>query len=200
VPACLVLGAWAVRNDAAVGAPVFVSSNSGFNLLLGNSENTTPNAGVNVDVRRYLREAGPLGEVDRDALLRHRAFEWIEGHPLEAAGLYLAKVANYFNYRNELFVRSEGTSLADLGLAVSYGVLLALVLARLMVARRWPLSAFEVLLVSTYALSALATAVAFTRIRFRVPFDLLLILQAAILIEVAARAVLAPPPGPRPAE
>ncbi len=190
LPAVLLVGAWSLRNEAAVGAPVFISSNSGLNLLLGNSENTTPNAGVNVDIRPQLREAEPLGEVDRDELLRDRALDWMAAHPLEAGGLYVRKVANYFNYRNELFVRSESTSLADLALAASYGALLTLVLARLFLARRRPLSRLEGLLVSTYALSVLATAIAFTRIRFRVPFDVLLILEAAILLELAAGALL----------
>ena len=181
------IGAWSVRNLEAVGAPVFVSTNSGYNLVLGNAERTTPNAGVNADVRREIAPAARLDEVERDVYLRDRALGWVVENPGRAARLYALKVLNYFNYRNDLYTSTRASALADVALALTYGGLVLIVLVRLALAaaRRAPLSAFEALLVAVYALSALATAVAFTRIRFRVPFDPLLAMLAALALERA---------------
>jgi hypothetical protein len=187
------LGAWAARNEAALGAPVLLSTNSGYNLLLGNAERTTPNAGVNADVRREIAPAAPLGEVARDDYLRGRALAWVSGHPGRAARLYVLKVLNYFNYRNDLRTGGRSSALADLAVGVTYGTLLALVIVRLALARRRPLSALEGLLLGIYLLAALATAVAFTRIRFRVPFDPLLAALAALAVEAWCRGRARPP-------
>jgi len=185
--AAAAIGAWSVRNVQAVGAPVFVSTNSGYNLLLGNAERTTPNAGVNADVRREIAPAARLDEVQRDVYLRDRALEWVARNPQRAAGLYALKVLNHFNYRNDLRTSSRASTVADVAVALTYGALLLIVLARLglALARRAPLSTFEGLLLAVYGLGALATAVAFTRIRFRVPFDPLLAVLAALALERA---------------
>ncbi|MCI5221223.1 MAG: hypothetical protein D3924_00715, partial [Candidatus Electrothrix sp. AR4] len=47
--AALIIIPWTVRNTRVLGGFTPVSTNSGVNLLLGNSENTGPNSGVNVD-------------------------------------------------------------------------------------------------------------------------------------------------------
>jgi 4-amino-4-deoxy-L-arabinose transferase-like glycosyltransferase len=180
--AALVIGAWTVRNYVAFDAFVFVSSNSGINLLLGNSENTKPNAGVNVDISAHKEAAAQLDEIERDAYYRSRALEFVIGHPGQAAKLYVQKFLNYFNYRNRLYTRSEGSGLKDGLVLVTYGPLLSLALVRWLLARRVPLSAFEVLLFALYLSSALFTALFFTRIRFRVPFDFLLIVLVAMFL------------------
>src|SRR6202042_1058688 len=60
--AALIIGAGSARNAAALGTPVFVSTNSGITLLLGNSEDTRPDSGVNVDIRRYVERDPEVGE------------------------------------------------------------------------------------------------------------------------------------------
>lgn len=65
---------------------------------------------------------------------------------------------------------------------VTYYPLLALMLLRLMLRRRVPVSPFEGYLLALYLLGALVQAVFFTRIRFRVPFDLLLIALDALFL------------------
>ncbi len=182
------IGAWAARNEAALGAPVPLSTNSGYNLLLGNADRTTPNAGVNADVRREIAPAAPLDEVARDDYLRGRAVAWVTEHPGRAARLYALKVLNHFNYRNDLRTGARASALADLVVGLTYGLLLAVVLVRLAFVRRRPLSSLEGLLLASYLLAALATAVAFTRIRFRAPFDPLLAMLAALAVEAALEA------------
>ena len=48
-----VIGLWSIRNYYVFNSFVFVSTNGGFNLLLGNSKNTEPNLGVNTDISQY---------------------------------------------------------------------------------------------------------------------------------------------------
>jgi hypothetical protein len=183
----LVIGAWTARNYSTFDAFFFVSTNSGENLLVGNSENTTPNAGTTVDLSAYLPGAIGLNEVDRDRYLRNQALEYITSHPIESGRLYLLKVLNYFNYRNELVTQNEQSSIRDLFMLVSYGSLFMALLLRLILLIRVKASPFEVLYILLYLSSAFVTAIFFTRIRFRLPFDYLLIMVVAILFEKILR-------------
>jgi 4-amino-4-deoxy-L-arabinose transferase-like glycosyltransferase len=180
--ALLIVGLWTVRNTIAFSTFFFVSSNSGENLLLGNSENTRPNAGTNVDISAYYEQTLGMDEIERDAFYRAQAVEYIGEHPARAARLYGLKVLNYFNFRNELITRSEGSALRDLLVLFTYGPLLLVVITRLALIPRFQATRFEILLVVLYGLSALVGAVFFTRIRFRLPFDSLLVMLAAVFL------------------
>lgn len=57
----LVVAPWTLRNAHVFNAFIPLSTNSGINLLLGNSENTEPNMGMNVDVSRYVEDAKGMG-------------------------------------------------------------------------------------------------------------------------------------------
>ena len=127
-----------------------------------------------------------LDEFERDRYYRDAAFDWVGDHPGAAATLYVRKVANYFNFRNDLYVDEEASPLKDLVSALSYLPLLALLAVRLAVVRRFPLSRLEALIVALYLSNALFLALFFTRVRFRLPLDLLLI---AGLCVFAARAL-----------
>jgi len=180
--ALLIIGAWSARNYLVFNTFVFVSSNLGENLLLGNSENATPNAGVNVDISKCVAEAAQLNEIERDAYYRSKAIEFIRGHKLRAVKLYFQKFLNYFNYRNELFTKSEASSARDFLMLVTYGPLLLLFASRILLMKLFRPSTFEALLIALYVSSALFTAVFFTRIRLRLPFDFLLIMIVATFL------------------
>ena len=64
----------------------------------------------------------------------------------------------------------------------TYGPLLALLVVRLMLIRRLPLTDLEVLFLSLYLAAGMAYAIFFTRIRYRLPFDWLLIALDAIFV------------------
>jgi 4-amino-4-deoxy-L-arabinose transferase-like glycosyltransferase len=181
--AALVLGAWTLRNWLVFDVFIPVATNSGENLLVGNSARTAANAGRSVSFGDYAELTEEMSEIERDSFYRQEALGYIRSNPGAAARLYLEKVLNYFNYRNELVTQLGGMSLANLAMLLTYGPLLLLGLARLVLAGRYPLSNFEWLLVSVYLLSALTSAVFFTRIRFRLPFDYALILLDAIFLE-----------------
>jgi len=166
---------WSIRNYSVTGRLVFVSSNSGLNLLLGNSENTTPNSGVNVDISKYTAQTTSVDEVDRDKFYGVKAIEWIENNKVPALKLYILKALNYFNYHNQLYVQSESSSLRDILMFITYYPLLSLLFIRILLMKYFPLSAIEKLFIFLYLTNALISAIFFTRVRFRLPFDFLLI-------------------------
>ena len=172
-----VIGLWSLRNYSVYGQFLF-ASNSGVNLLLGNSPLTGPNSGTNVDIDTIAPEAAGLPEVQRDAALKKHAVEWIKGHPLEFEWLFIKKLVNWFNYRNQLRTSGESTRFRDLVMAFSYYPLLALAVLLPLVKKR-RISELERYLYLSYGAAALAYAFFFTRIRFRVPFDFLLIILAS---------------------
>lgn len=180
--AVLVVGAWTFRNYAVFDTFVFVSSNSGENLLLGNSENTTPNGGRTVDISNYESQALGFGEILRDRYFRDQAIQFILSHKLSSLKMYFLKFLNFFNFRNELVTNSEGSPARDLLMLVTYGPLLLVSLVRFVLFKLYKLSSIEILLGGVYLAGALVSAVFFTRIRFRVPFDFMLVMLVAAFI------------------
>jgi hypothetical protein len=65
---------------------------------------------------------------------------------------------------------------------LGYGLLLGILLLRFAHLRRHPLTELEVLLLALYLGGGMAYAIYFTRIRFRLPFDWLLIALDAMFI------------------
>lgn len=182
VAAGLMFLPWTVRNRLALGAWVPLSTNSGLNLLLGNSENTEPNAGVNVDLSAYERKVIGLGEVERDRYYRNEAVRYIKAHPAESLRMYGLKFLNHFNYRNRLLTRSESSPWRVWILLVTYGFIFVLATVRVLRWRQDPFNRLERFAAVLYVLQGAFAAVCFTRIRFRVPFDFLLILLAAPIL------------------
>jgi hypothetical protein len=190
----LVIGSWGVRNAVVMDKFVPFSTNSGFNLLAGNCENTRPNAGLNIDLSRWTDQAQSRGmsEVEADAFYSAESKKWIVEHPARAATLYFEKLLNYFNFRNELVTASAGSPARDALMFVTYYGLLALLAARLL--SRWP-SAPEWrdwLVLAGYLACAMFTSLVTTRIRYRVPCDVLTMFvvapfAAGILQVIAAR-------------
>ncbi len=197
------VGPWAVRNACVLGAPPAVATSTGFNLLAGNGpyvrhEQATGELRWPKGVREQV--AGK-GEVERDRILTRAALQWMREHPGKAASLYAEKLLSWFAVGNQLVsdrLLPDGSGagppwLRGLVMAVGYGLLGAIALVRLAAARRVSLTALEVLLAVLYLGAAMVYAVFFTRIRFRLPFDWLLIALDALFL---AR-VLAPGAGGR---
>ena len=185
VCSAITIGFWTVRNYAVFDRFVPVSTNFGINFLIGNSPATTPNNGPNADVSAYTSAAERLGldEFDRNSYYLSQAVAYLRSDPGHAVDLYVRKVLNYFNYRNELRTSSESSPLRDALMLATYGPLLGLALARLALMGRMRMSPLEGFLAMTYLLGALVSAVVFTRIRYRLPFDVLLILLVAAFLD-----------------
>lgn len=178
----LVISPWTLRNALQFKRFIPVSTNSGLNLLVGNSETTTAKSGVNVDISSQMASAASMNEVARDDYFKRAAVEWVVTHPFRALALYARKVTHYFGFRDVLFVRAEESTLRNTILFIIYYPLLALALIRLALWRRYPFSRTEFLLYVFYFGNAFLSAIFFTRIRFRIPFDALLIGITAIFL------------------
>jgi 4-amino-4-deoxy-L-arabinose transferase-like glycosyltransferase len=177
-------GVWCVRNAIVMHAFVPVSTNDGFNLLLGNSPDTRADSGTDVNIDRYttFASAHRYDEVQADHYFAGQAMSWIGQHPGSAAELYVEKVVNNFSYSDDLATASQGSLPQDVVSAVSYYPILLLALVRLALYRRWRLTPTEKLIAWTIVVNVLLLAVFFTRIRFRVPLDALTVVLAASTI------------------
>jgi hypothetical protein len=169
----LTIAPWTTRNAVEFHAFVPVSANGGFNLAVGNSAFTPVNG--KGDVHRACPDVSSPDEAERDSLLAACAVKWIRANPGPAFRLYVAKFFNYFNYRNELSTSTEQKAWQEWLVFATYYPLLGLAFVRLWFWRRYRFSSLEALLYVIYFANAALTAVFFTRLRFRIPFDLLLV-------------------------
>lgn len=186
IGASLILTPWIVRNALVFGRFIPVATNNGISLFTGNNEHTTANSGVTEYIAQSLETTRYFSEVDADDRHRRAALDFVRVQPRAAFMLYLEKVANYYNYRNELTTQSESSPQRDLIMLGSYGLLLAAAIARICLAARHPLSGLERYVCWLYFLNGFFSAVYFTRIRFRLPMDMLLIVLASATIAMVA--------------
>ncbi len=193
--AVLVVGTWTARNALVFHHFVPVSSNSGLNVLEGNNPAANPEAAANVGMQPYYEQTGNLhlDEFQADQYYRAAALSWIEAHPADAFILYLEKVANFFNFRNVYSSEAlpEVSGWKQVVLGVSYLFLLGLLGWRLVDFRRFPLTTREKLFLIVYLLSAFTSAIFFTRIRHRLPYDYLIIAIIASNLSTRLQARLA---------
>lgn len=178
--AFLVVGTWTWRNAICFDRFVPVASNSGENFLMGNNEKATAyEAAANVGMAPYAEHVRKLGldEFQSDHFYREAAMAWIKTHPTKALVLYFEKVLNFFNIMNiySSEIHSEVSVGRQVVMAASYLLLLGLLGWRLIEVRCFPLSRREIFFLVVYVLSAFTSAIFFTRIRHRLPYDYLII-------------------------
>jgi 4-amino-4-deoxy-L-arabinose transferase-like glycosyltransferase len=180
--AVVVVVPWTVRNYVVFDTFIPVSTNGGVNLLAGNSPDAGPNTGISGHLRFRPATAG-MSEAERDRYFKEQAIQWILEDPVRAGQLYALKFVNYFNFRNELAAASENPGkIGSTILFVSYYMLLVLVIARLLMWRERPLSQTELLFLVIYLVNGLISAIFYTRLRYRLPFDGLVIVLAAVAV------------------
>jgi hypothetical protein len=180
--AAVVVLCWTGRNYYVLRKFIPIATNSGFNLFVGNSENAGFNTGTAIDWKEhdlYIQKQN-LNEYDEDLYFRNMATEWIKTNPGDAIKLYFGKVLNYFNYTNKLFVEDQGSKVKDMVMFLSYLPLLFIAILRLLFVSKCPLSRTEKYLYLVYFGMAFMSAIFFTRLRFRVPFDFCLIAIVSI--------------------
>jgi hypothetical protein len=187
----LLPAAWAFRNYEAMDAFVPVSTNSGLNLLIGNSEHATPSTGLDADVSRYTQYAKSHhlclppycrtlvnpSEVGANAYFQREALKWALHHPFRELALYAGKAAYNFAPINRLHTAGESSPGTALVSAVTYLPFLALFVLQLLfwALGRRRMTPGEALLVAIIIGNALVQAVSMTRVRYRVPTDPLII-------------------------
>jgi hypothetical protein len=183
--ASLMIGTWTVRNAVCLHRFVPVASNSGLNFLVGNNAQATAyEAAANTGVDPYYDQTVKLGldEFQSDHFYWEAAFTWIKTHPGDAIILYFEKVLNFFNIINVYASqnREEISAWKQVVMAASYLLLLGLLGWRLIEIKRFPLIPREKLFLIVYVLSAFTSAIFFTRIRHRLPYDYLIIAVIAM--------------------
>lgn len=191
VSAALV-GSWTYRNYTAFDAFIPVATSSGYNLLAGNSPNARFDTSLDVRFPEYVyTELAGANEVEANDIMTKAAIDLMVEDPARVAVLYLGKFLHWFDYSNTLLSDTdiEGgasavpVSTRDMILLASYLVVIALpLLARLLLLRRYPFQRIELLFLALWVCSGLAYALFFTRVRFRLPFDWLLISSNAIFL------------------
>ena len=180
------LAAWSARNQEVFHRPVFVSDNSGEMLFYGNSAATGMNTGPQVPIWLMAPEAAAQSdELTRESGYKQAAIAWIVSNPRRASLLYLEKVVNWFNYQTNLYTAGKNSHLYEFVIAATYYPLLVLAFFAFLLRpdRRRVCTLFAV----QYLAAATGYAIFFTRIRYRLPYDYLLMIlagaAAAILIE-----------------
>ena len=120
-----------LRNLAVSGEPILVSSHGGLNLYIGNRAEADGTyrrvPGITPDIQGQARDARRLAEASAgralgareiDAHFRALAWDWVRSRPLDAARLFLRKLAYVFaapeislNYSYAYYARDEPTLL-----------------------------------------------------------------------------------------
>ncbi len=173
----LAVFAWSERNKAVFHS-FFLSDNTGLMLFLGNSEATGPNTGPTLPLEQLLPKVWhETDELVRDNGYKNAALAWIRAHPQRAASLYVLKTLNWFGCETRLKSSNQDSSAYGIIIAaVYYPMLFLAILSPLLLLRTRPL---QLLFALHYGISALVYAIFFTRIRYRLPFDYLLLMLAA---------------------
>lgn len=178
----LTLGLWTHRNYQVFDRLVLISTQSDA-FLTGNSPNTRPNDGPTTDISAYRTpEVEAMDEGTRDAYFREQALTYIRENPLDWIQLYMGKVVNHFNVRNDLGTVTEESPRNTIIMIVTYVPLLLAFGVRVALMRRFRATYFEGLLIVLYVAAAFYTALVFTRIRYRLTYDMLLIVVVALFI------------------
>ncbi len=190
IVALLVVSVWVVRNEATMHQFIPVTDASGINLLQANSDHASIRAGVATNTSGYTAEAARQGitsEVALQSFYRTQALDWIRSQPAQAIQLYVGRVADYFAPYDTVATKSQQSRSEDELAIVSYLPLLILLLVRLLRWRSDHPESIERLLIWIYLLNAPVAALFVTRVRYRVPFDeLLIIIAASTLVSVLA--------------
>ena len=129
-------------------------------------------------------EASKLPEEEKGRYFKEQVVKFWSEQPVAAVKLYLEKLVYYFNFRNKYHTSSEASKTKEVILFVTYYPLLLCLGIRLFFTRKIPLSRIESLLVAIYIGSALFYAIFIPRIRFRLPFDVVLITHIGIMFSL----------------
>jgi hypothetical protein len=187
--AVILISPYLYRNYRNVHSGIYLSLNSGINLLLGNSTKTTPYSGVDVDLSGVQEKLSGESEFDANRRLTKKAVQNIKERPGQYAKLYLEKFLAGFSNKVITFTygySKRGTLLLEAYMALVWIGVFLLVLFRWRRTRTtggenylpdWPrLDVLMWLALAAYVLNLAGYAVFFNRIRFRMPVDVVLAL------------------------
>jgi 4-amino-4-deoxy-L-arabinose transferase-like glycosyltransferase len=199
LPIVLVVGAWTVRNQRAFGRTVLVSTNAGYNLWLGNHPGVKASTGNRAErpgageVPGMEAEAAriwalPGNEATRDSAFTRRALEIIAADVPRFLRLSLSKSLELWAlYPRPMSEDRPRLSIEKLASLLSYGLLLPFALAWLFVSL--PRSRVALLVLVLFLIHSLVHAVILSKVRFRLPLDIFVIIYGCGGIVAAVRAL-----------
>ena len=175
----LTLTPWLVRNHAVHDRWFFISTGGGRQLWLGNNPNSTSitNQDVIIDARTLADLEQRPGFFAKDQYFYGKAMEFIRTQPARAAQLYVRKLGNIFALYPETLTGTYVNPASRISQAIATLVLFAGALLGLGRWRNepglWPLAGSAMTFV-------LATALAFSSMRYRLMVEPMLILIAGL--------------------
>ena len=189
LPLCLGLLPWTARNYAIHGTFVPVSTNSGYNLWIGNNALATGEAygtdGTPIWTQmppELIRALADQNEVGRSRMLSGMAFDWIVRNPAQFIDLSISRMGYFWWFRPRAGVgQNTATTYSAtwvIGYKLVYGVLLLLAVVGVMRTRRlWP----RLLPLYAALIGVSATySVFFIHTRYRMALEPTLMLFAAV--------------------
>ena len=179
--ACVLTAPWLARNWIVFDRAILATT-GGITFLEGNSENSQPDISDPGIISRYIEATKDFDEMTRNDYFTEAALDWIKKNPRPAAKLYIRKMLQFFNYREKYATADTGGFLAEVVLFAMYYPLLILAITNLFFARRWKISREEILLFATYLGSAAFYAAFLVRLRYRIPFDTIVVMLAAVAL------------------
>ncbi|GAB4227407.1 MAG: hypothetical protein Tsb0021_04260 [Chlamydiales bacterium] len=179
--ACIVIAPWTLRNYLLYDSFILVSTAGGQALYAGNSPETQMNrwSPLPPEISRKLKEIQHPAKAD--TFLREEALKYIQKNPYRSLKNYLLKFVNYFNFKNVMASGKDRSIYWTLN-AVTYIPLLLIGIVGLFFYRRLDLQREELLLILLYILQGAFMAIFVTRLRYRLPYDALLLLFDAIVL------------------
>ncbi len=180
--ACMSL--WGIRNYLEFHRFIPLTTHGGDTLYIGNNPHTSLSAWYDYINDEFYQEARSLPETEQSPYYLKKTLEFWTTQPGTALSLYFRKLAEYFNYYNHLFVNTEFSTFKKIIMFITYYPLLICLVIRLLFMKKIPLSSAEKLLVTIYIASALFHALFLPRIRFRLPYDVLLITHIGIMFSI----------------
>ncbi|MDJ0637236.1 MAG: glycosyltransferase family 39 protein [Paracoccaceae bacterium] len=187
-----VVSSWTLRNWLAFDSFVPVATSSGYNLLAGNSPEARWNTSLDIRFPDYVyEELTGKNEIERNDIMTKAALREIAADPAQFFSRYVGKFIHWFHFSNQLLSDNEleggassvSASARDIILLAAWSVLIiGPLLLRLAMIRKVPIRRLEVLFFALWITAGLAYALFFTRVRFRLPFDWLIISVNAMFL------------------
>ena len=189
--AALLVAGWGIRNHNAFGVVILTATSGGYNLLAGNSPDARYNTSLDVKFPDYVyTEITGKTEIERDRIFKRAAFREMANNPARTVSLYFGKFLHWFDFSNRLMsdtaveggASTVNVSTREVILLAAYSLIILPLVARVALLRKHPFRPIETLGLCLWIGAGLAYAVFFTRVRFRMPFDWLIIANNAIFI------------------
>lgn len=176
--AIAVIGTWSVRNQIVLGEPIFISTNISSIL-----ESAASSGAFDDSASRLDSEGNQPARANREEISGYLlgALQSLLHHP----GEYIRELANFFHFHNKMVVESEQSLLKDMVMFISYYSILALAIGRFLLGTRVKPSKFDWWVALIYLSAAFFQALAFTRIRYRLPMDFMITGLAGITLQWA---------------